>query len=149
MGAFVFNRPIVVILNWSEHCGAALFSQGGKNHTDVKLFLLYRLILGTYIIFIRKDNFQDLSICCPDTSKRVAQIVTATETQWRNRFIRDWIGTKCVQNHDILRDLNKETTTTTTTTARFMTPTLYNMKILVQIDGFWWRGWGHFPRGWE
>jgi hypothetical protein len=93
VGGSVFNRPIAAILNRSEHCAAALFSQGGKNYTDKKLVLLYRLILGTYIIFlyrlilgtyiifIRKNHFQELSVCCPDISKRVAQIVTATETQ--------------------------------------------------------------------
>jgi len=69
------------ILSRSEHCAAAFFAQGAKNYTDVKLDLLYRLIFGTYIIFIRENNFLSPSVYCPDTSKRVPQIVTATETE--------------------------------------------------------------------
>jgi len=54
VGGSVFIRPIAAILSRSEHCTAALFQQGVKNYTDVKLVLLYRLITGTYMIFIRK-----------------------------------------------------------------------------------------------
>jgi len=60
---------------------SGFFLQGVKNYTDVKLVLLYRLILGTYMIFTRKQNFLSPSVYCPDTSKRVPQIVTATETE--------------------------------------------------------------------
>jgi len=88
----------------TEHCTAAFFAQGAKNYTDVKLDLLYRLILWTYIIFVRKNNFLSPSVYCPDTSKRVPRIVTATETEWRNDW--DWIETKRAKNHDTLRDLN-------------------------------------------
>jgi len=59
----------------------ALFLQGGKNYTDVKLVVLYRLILGTYMIFIRKNKFLLHSVYCLDTSKSVPQIVNATETE--------------------------------------------------------------------
>jgi len=76
-----------------------------KHCTDVKLVLLYRLILGTYIIFVRKNNFLSPSVYCPDTSKRVPQIVTATEAEWRNQFVRT--ETKHAKNHDTLRDLKK------------------------------------------
>jgi len=48
---------------------------------DVDLALLYRLILETYMIFIRKNHLLRLSICCPDTSKRVLQIVTVTKIE--------------------------------------------------------------------
>jgi len=89
----------------SEHCAAAFFTQGAKNYTEVRLDLLYRLILGTYIIIVRENNFLSPSVYCPDTSKRVPQIVTATETEWRNWFVRDWIETKRAKNHDTLRDL--------------------------------------------
>ena len=95
------------ILSRSEHCTAAFFAQGAKNYTDVKLDLLYRLILWTYIIFVRKNNFLSPSVYCPDTSKRVPWIVTTTETEWRNRFVRDWIETKRAKNLDALRDLNE------------------------------------------
>jgi len=81
VGGSVFNSPITAILSRSEHCTAALFLQGGKNYTDVKLVLLYRLIFGTYMIFIRKNNSFSHSIYCLDTSKHVLQIVTATETE--------------------------------------------------------------------
>jgi len=94
VGGSVFNRPIAAILSRSDHYAAAFFLQGVKNYTDVKLVLLYRLILGTYMIFTRKQNFLSPSVYCPDTSKRVPQIVTATETEWRKRFVRDWIETK-------------------------------------------------------
>ena len=57
------------------------------------------------MIFIRKNNSLSPSVYCPDTSKRVPQIVTATETGWRNRFVRDWKQTKRAKNHDTLRDL--------------------------------------------
>jgi len=91
------------ILRSSEHCTAAFFVQGDKNYTDV--VLLYRLILGTYdddcfyylswrnnaviafgtlssfTIFVRKNNFLSPSVYCPDTSKRIPQIVTATESE--------------------------------------------------------------------
>ena len=62
-------------MSWSEHCTAAFFAQGAKNYTDVKLDLLYRLILGTYIIFVQENNFLLPSVYCPDTSKRVPPIV--------------------------------------------------------------------------
>jgi len=87
----VLSRAFAAILSWSEHCAAAFFAQGAKNYTDVKLVLLYRLILETHIIFVRKNNFLSPSVYCPDTSKRVPRIVTATGTEWRNRFVRDWI----------------------------------------------------------
>ena len=105
MGGSVLSRVFATILSRSEHCTAAFFAQGAKNYTDVKLDLLYRLILWTYIIFVRKNNFLSPSVYCPDTSKRVPRIVTATETEWRNRFVRDWIQTKRAKNHDTLRDL--------------------------------------------
>ena len=108
MGGSVFNRPIAAILSRSDHYAAAFFLQGVKTCTDVKLVLLYRLILGTYMIFIRKNNFLSTSVYCPDTSKRVPQIVTATETEWRKRFVRDWIETKRAKNHDTLRDLKQK-----------------------------------------
>ena len=81
MGGSVFSRPIAAILSRSEHYAAAFFLQGVKTCTDVKLVLLYRLILGTYMIFTRKQKFLSCSVYCPDTSKRVPQIVTATETE--------------------------------------------------------------------
>jgi len=105
VGGSVLSRVFATILSRSEHCTAAFFAQGAKNYTDVKLDLLYKLILWTYIIFVRENNFLSPSVDCPDTSKRVPQIVTATETEWRNRFARDWIETKSAKNHDTLRDL--------------------------------------------
>ena len=57
------------------------------------------------MIFTREQNFLSPSVYYPDTSKRVPQIVTATETEWRKRFVRDWIETKRAKNHDTLRDL--------------------------------------------
>ena len=105
MGGSVFNRPITAILSRSDHCAAAFFLQGVKNYTDVKLVLFYRLILETYMIFTRKQKFLSYSVYCPDTSKRVPQIVTATETEWRKRVVRDWIETKRAKNYDTLRDL--------------------------------------------
>jgi len=106
VGGSVLSRVFAAILSRSEHCAAAFFVQGAKNYTDVKLGLLHRLILGTYISFVRKNGFLSPSVYCPDSSKRVPQIVTATETEWRNRFVRDWIKTKRAKNHNTLRDLN-------------------------------------------
>jgi len=37
--------------------------------------------IETYIIFEWKNNFLSPSVFCPDTSKRVPQIMTATETE--------------------------------------------------------------------
>jgi len=107
VGRSVYSRVFAAILSRSEHCAAAFFAQGAKNYTDVKLILFYRLILETYIIFVRKNNFLSPSVYCPDTSKRVLQIVTATETEWRNRFVRDWTETKRAKNHDTLRHLKE------------------------------------------
>ena len=80
VGGSVLSRVFATILSRSEHCAVAFFAQGAKNYTGVKFILLYRLILGTYITFVRKNDFLSPSVYCPDNSKRVPQIVTATET---------------------------------------------------------------------
>ena len=87
----LFNQAVRRNSESIQHCVAVCFWQGVKNYTDVKLVLLYRLILETHIIFVRKNNFLSPSVYCPDTSKRVPRIVTATGTEWWNRFVRDWI----------------------------------------------------------
>jgi len=102
----VLSRVFAAILSRSEHCAAAFSAQVAKTHIGIKLILLYRLILGTHIIFVLKNNFLPPSDYCPDTSKRIPLIVTATETKWRNRFVRDWTETKRAKNHENLLDLN-------------------------------------------
>ena len=105
VGGSVLFRVFAAILSRSEHCTAAFFTHGAKNYTGIKLVLPYRLILGTHVIFVRKNYFLFPSVYCPDTFKRVPQIVTANETEQRNQFVRDWTETKRAKNHDDLRDL--------------------------------------------
>ena len=45
VGGSVLSRVFATILSRSEHCTAAFFAQGAKHYIDVKLDLLYRLIL--------------------------------------------------------------------------------------------------------
>ena len=54
-----------------------------KNYTDVKLVLLYRIILET--LYDLKKNFLLASDHCPDTSRRIPQ----TEIERRNEYVRD------------------------------------------------------------
>ena len=53
------------------HCASVLQAQVPKLCTDLDLSLLYTLTLGTHSKFAWKNNFLALSVCCPDTTKRV------------------------------------------------------------------------------